>query len=75
MYGAIAGLAELGNEVVLTFIIARLRWISDRMEPQSLIATCVKNTDKTAAGHIRDILQKSFSPVFKLARNLPDINY
>lgn len=72
LYGAIAGLAELGSEVIKVFIVPRLKFISDRIEPH-LNGTGASNTDKIAAGHIRAILQKSCAPVLKTARDSPDV--
>lgn len=72
LYGAIAGLAELGSEVIKVFIVPRLKFISDRIEPH-LIGTGASNTDKLAAGNIRAMLQKSCAPVLKTVRNPPDI--
>lgn len=72
MYGAISGLAELGSEVIKVFIVPRLKFISDRIEPH-LIGTGASNTDKIAAGHIRAMLQKLCAPVLKTIRNPPDV--
>lgn len=72
LYGAIAGLSELGTEVIKVFIVPRLKFISDRIEPQ-LQGSTISNTDKIAAGHIRAMLQKSCAPVLKTLRNQPDI--
>ncbi|XP_070136202.1 transcription initiation factor TFIID subunit 6 isoform X2 [Drosophila bipectinata] len=71
LYGSIAGLAELGGEVTKVFIIPRLKFISERIEPH-LLGTSLSNTDKTAAGHIRAMLQKCCPPVLKQMRNPPD---
>lgn len=71
LYGAIGGLAELGSEVIKVFIVPRLKFISDRIEPH-LQGTGASNTDKIAAGHIRSMLQKSCAPVLKTIRNPPD---
>lgn len=72
LYGALAGLSELGSEVIKVFIIPRIKFISERIEPH-LHGIMVSNTDKIAAGHIRSILQKSCAPVIKTIRNPPDI--
>ncbi|GAB0088830.1 Transcription initiation factor TFIID subunit 6 [Sergentomyia squamirostris] len=72
LYGAIAGLSELGSEVIKVFIIPRLKFISERIE-QHLQGANISNTDKIAAGHIRAMLQKVSAPVLKTMRNLPDI--
>lgn len=72
LYGAIAGLAELGGEVIKVFIVPRLKFISDRIEVH-LHGTAASNTEKIAAGHIRAMLQKSCAPVLKSLRNTPDV--
>lgn len=72
LYGAVAGMSELGTEVIKVFIVPRLKFISDRIEPQ-LQGSTISNTDKIAAGHIRAMLQKSCAPVLKTLRNSPDI--
>lgn len=72
LYGAIAGLGELGSEVIKVFIVPRLKFISDRIEPH-LNGTSASNTDKIAAGHIRAMLQKLCAPVLKTIRNPPDV--
>ncbi|XP_034480885.1 transcription initiation factor TFIID subunit 6 isoform X2 [Drosophila innubila] len=72
LYGSIAGLAELGGEVIKVFIIPRLKFISERIEPH-LLGTSMSNTDKTAAGHIRAMLQKCCPPILKQMRSAPDI--
>lgn len=78
LYGAVAGLSELGTEVIKVFIVPRLRFVSDRIEPQLLGGTggndkSISNTDKIAAGHIRAMLQKTCAPVLKTTRNAPDL--
>lgn len=72
LYGAIAGLSELGSEVIKVFIIPRLKFISDRIE-SNLQGNSLSNTDKIAAGHIRAMLQKACAPVVKTIRNTPDV--
>ncbi|XP_067647445.1 transcription initiation factor TFIID subunit 6 isoform X2 [Eurosta solidaginis] len=72
LYGAIAGLTEMGAEVVKVFIIPRLKFISERIEPLLLGNQMQSNTDKTAAGHIRAMLQKCCPPVLKQIRRPPD---
>lgn len=71
LYGAITGLSELGSEVVKVFVIPRLKFISERIELH--LQGNMSNTDKIAAGHIRNSLQKSCAPVLKSMRPLPDI--
>lgn len=71
LYGAIEGLSELGAEVIKVFVIPRLKFISERIEPH-LQGANMSNTDKIAAGHIRNLLQKSCAPLLKAMRSPPD---
>ena len=62
-YGAIAGLQELGPEVVKVFILPHVAAISRRIdaatEPSSLMAaTAQGNIEKIAANHIRNLIVK-----------------
>lgn len=71
-YGAIAGLVELGTEVIKVFIVPRLKFISDRIEPH-LQGSSASNVDKLASGHIRALLQKHCAAILKTIRNGPDL--
>ncbi|XP_053671997.1 transcription initiation factor TFIID subunit 6 [Anopheles nili] len=74
MYGALQGLSELGTEVIKVFIIPRLKFISERVEPLLQGTTSnISNTDKIAAGHIRAMLQKNVPAILKSLRNPPDL--
>lgn len=74
LYGAVAGLSEIGGEVIKVFIVPRLKSISDRIELHLHGATTsISNTDQKAAGHIRAMLQKACAPVLKSMRSLPDV--
>uniref|UniRef100_A0A182LZB0 Transcription initiation factor TFIID subunit 6 n=1 Tax=Anopheles culicifacies TaxID=139723 RepID=A0A182LZB0_9DIPT len=74
MYGALQGLSELGTEVTKVFIIPRLKFISERVEPLLQgITSNISNTDKIAAGHIRSMLLKGVPPILKTLRNPPDL--
>lgn len=72
LYGALTGLSELGPEVIKVFIIPQLKFISDRLEIH-FQSSAQSNTDKTAAGHIRAMLQKVCAPILKQMRSPPDI--
>ncbi|XP_040566095.1 transcription initiation factor TFIID subunit 6 [Lepeophtheirus salmonis] len=72
-YGAIAGLQELGPEVIKVFIIPYLKQISkqiDRAQDSNLGSS---NVEKTASTHIRNSIVKFTSPVLKTIRPLPDL--
>lgn len=63
-YGAVAGLGELGTEVVKTFLIPRVKYVSDRMKA-TMEGLVVNNADKIAADNIKKALSKYLSPVLK----------
>lgn len=71
LYGSLAGLSELGTEVIKVFIIPRLKFIVDRIESDLMSVNA--STDKTAAGYIRTLLQKVCPPVLKTIRSPPDV--
>uniref|UniRef100_A0A182QAX3 Transcription initiation factor TFIID subunit 6 n=1 Tax=Anopheles farauti TaxID=69004 RepID=A0A182QAX3_9DIPT len=73
MYGALEGLSELGTEVIKVFIIPRLKFISERVEPLLQGTSTISNTDKIAAGHIRSMLLKGVPAILKTLRNPPDL--
>ncbi|KAK7071035.1 Transcription initiation factor TFIID subunit 6 [Halocaridina rubra] len=69
VYGAVAGLSELGSEVAKVFVLPKLRALSDKIEQ------CMEGTnayDKNAAAHIKGLLLKTVAPVLKTLRNPPD---
>lgn len=63
-YGAVAGLGELGAEVVRTFLVPRVKYVSDRMKA-TMEGLVVNNADKIAADNIKKALSKYLSPVLK----------
>lgn len=70
VYGAIAGLSELGPEVTKVFVLPKLRALSDKIEQ------CMEGTnayDKNAAAHIKGLLLKTVAPVLKTLRSPPDV--
>ncbi|XP_047498027.1 transcription initiation factor TFIID subunit 6-like isoform X1 [Penaeus chinensis] len=69
VYGAVAGLSELGPEVTKVFVLPKLRALSDKIEQ------CMEGMnayDKNAASHIKGLLLKTVAPVLKTLRNPPD---
>ncbi|XP_043284021.1 transcription initiation factor TFIID subunit 6-like isoform X2 [Venturia canescens] len=71
LYGAIAGLCELGPEVIKALVIPKIKIISERMEG-SIEGATLSNADKNAAGHIKNLLLKSVAPVIRTIRSPPD---
>lgn len=63
-YGAVAGLGELGTEVVKTFLIPRVKYVSDRMKA-TMEGLVVNNADKIASENIKRALSKYLAPVLK----------
>ncbi|XP_050734254.1 transcription initiation factor TFIID subunit 6-like [Eriocheir sinensis] len=69
VYGAVAGLSELGPEVTKVFVMPKLKALSDKIEQ------CMEGMnayDKNAASHIKGLLLKTVAPVLKTLRNPPD---
>lgn len=71
MYGVIAGLCELGTDVIRMFIVPRLKFISDRIEAL-LQDSSIITADRIAADRIRTRLRDKCSPVLKIIRISPD---
>lgn len=72
-YGAIAGLQELGPEVIKVFILPHISSLAQKID----IALDTNNmasssVEKIAAQNIRQLLVKSVSPVLKSLREPPD---
>ena len=51
----LAGLSELGTEVVKVFVLPRVKQVADRIE-SSIEGPVLSNIDKIAAGHIKHLL-------------------
>lgn len=72
LYGAIAGLGELGTEVIKVFIVPRLKFIASRIDPL-LNGANSSNVDKIAADHIKNILYRICAPAIMSLRSQPDV--
>jgi transcription initiation factor TFIID subunit 6 len=76
-YGAIAGLQELGPEVIKVFILPHVKAISQRIDvatdPALMASSTMGNIEKIAANHIRNLIVKSVSPIIKTTRAPPDV--
>ncbi|XP_050309389.1 transcription initiation factor TFIID subunit 6-like [Anthonomus grandis grandis] len=72
LYGALQGLSELGTEVVRIFILPRIKIIGARLESHLDQIGMVSNADRTAAGHIKQLLIKVMTPIIKTLRGPPD---
>jgi transcription initiation factor TFIID subunit 6 len=74
-YGAIAGLQELGPEVIKVFILPHIHGISSRIEqandPNNTMSAN-PNIEKIAATHIRNLVIKSVAPVMRSVRSPND---
>ncbi|XP_078613036.1 transcription initiation factor TFIID subunit 6-like isoform X1 [Branchiostoma floridae x Branchiostoma japonicum] len=70
-YGALAGLAEMGHDVVKSLLIPKLKEEGEKVK--TLMEGPVHNSvDKTAAEHIRALLLKHCAPVLAKIRPGPD---
>lgn len=72
-YGAIAGLQELGPEVIKVFILPNISILAEKidaaLDPNN---TSASKVEQNAATNIRNLLVKSVSPVLKSMRDPPD---
>ncbi|XP_066147528.1 transcription initiation factor TFIID subunit 6 [Euwallacea fornicatus] len=71
LYGALQGLSELGPEVTRIFVLPKIKNIGARIESH-LEGNLISNSDRTASGHIKQLLIKIVAPVVKSVRNPPD---
>uniref|UniRef100_A0AAY4EGK7 Transcription initiation factor TFIID subunit 6 n=1 Tax=Denticeps clupeoides TaxID=299321 RepID=A0AAY4EGK7_9TELE len=71
-YGCIAGLAELGPDVIKTLIIARLSVEGARIKAV-MEGPVVSNIDKIGAEHVQSLLLKHCASVIAKTRPLPDV--
>ncbi|XP_062469066.1 transcription initiation factor TFIID subunit 6 [Pezoporus occidentalis] len=70
-YGSIAGLAELGHDVIKTLILPRLQVEGERLR-SILEGPVVSNIDKIGADHVQTLLLKHCAPVLAKLRPPPD---
>uniref|UniRef100_A0A8C5PDX9 Transcription initiation factor TFIID subunit 6 n=1 Tax=Leptobrachium leishanense TaxID=445787 RepID=A0A8C5PDX9_9ANUR len=70
-YGSIAGLAELGPDVVKTLIVPRLTVEGERLRAV-LEGPVITNIDKIGADHVQSLLLKHCAPVLVKLRSPPD---
>ncbi|XP_064794259.1 LOW QUALITY PROTEIN: transcription initiation factor TFIID subunit 6-like [Oncorhynchus masou masou] len=70
-YGCIAGLSELGPDVIKTLILPRLTVEGARIKAVS-DGPVVSNIDKIGADHVQSLLLKHCASVIAKARPLPD---
>lgn len=70
-YGCIAGLAELGHDVIKTLIIPRLQVEGSRVKAVNE-GPIVGNIDKIGADHVQSLLLKHCAPVLAKLRSPPD---
>ncbi|KAG5275285.1 hypothetical protein AALO_G00145710 [Alosa alosa] len=71
-YGAIAGLSELGPDVIKTLILPRLSMEGARIKAV-MEGPVVSNIDKIGADHVQSLLLKHCASVIAKTRPLPDI--
>ncbi|ELK29512.1 Transcription initiation factor TFIID subunit 6 [Myotis davidii] len=70
-YGSIAGLAELGHDVIKTLILPRLQQEGDRFR-SVLDGPVLSNIDRIGADHVQSLLLKHCAPVLAKLRPPPD---
>ncbi|XP_064638740.1 transcription initiation factor TFIID subunit 6-like [Lineus longissimus] len=69
-YGAIGGLAELGTEVMKTFILPYIKHEGERIK-LVMDSPVLNNADKIASEHVRQLLVNKLTPVLKGMINAP----
>lgn len=67
-YGAVAGLGELGSEVIKSFLIPHVSILGEHLK-QAIDALVLNNVDKIAADNIKKMLTKYIPPVLKVQRS------
>nr|XP_015107601.1 transcription initiation factor TFIID subunit 6 isoform X2 [Vicugna pacos] len=70
-YGSIAGLAELGHDVIKTLILPRLQQEGERIRGV-LDGPVLSNIDRIGADHVQSLLLKHCAPVLAKLRPPPD---
>uniref|UniRef100_A0A2K6LG36 Transcription initiation factor TFIID subunit 6 n=1 Tax=Rhinopithecus bieti TaxID=61621 RepID=A0A2K6LG36_RHIBE len=70
-YGSIAGLAELGHDVIKTLILPRLQQEGERIR-SVLDGPVLSNIDRIGADHVQSLLLKHCAPVLAKLRPPPD---
>ncbi|KAM8985939.1 transcription initiation factor TFIID subunit 6 [Ara ararauna] len=71
-YGSIAGLAELGHDVIKTLILPRLQVEGERLRT-ILEGPVLSTIDKIGADHVQSLLLKHCAPVLAKLRPPPDL--
>ncbi|XP_063786998.1 transcription initiation factor TFIID subunit 6 [Pseudophryne corroboree] len=71
-YGSIAGLAELGPDVIKTVIVPHLSVEGERLRA-ILEGPVISNIDKIGADHVQSLLLKHTAPVLVKQRSAPDV--
>lgn len=71
LYGAFAGLAELGPEVIKVIIMPKLKPLSERIKSVR-DSSLSSNFDKIAAEHLKSLVLKQCGPYLKQVRTGPD---
>merc|ERR1712088_270868 len=71
-YGAIAGLQELGPEVIKVFVLPHIAALAQKIDQALDSGLGVSSVEEIAAKNIRTLLVKSVSPVLKSMREPPD---
>ncbi|XP_021372126.1 transcription initiation factor TFIID subunit 6-like [Mizuhopecten yessoensis] len=67
-YGAVAGLGELGSEVIKSFLLPHVSLLGEHLK-QTVDAMVLNNVDKIAADNIKKMLTKYIPPVLKVHRS------
>ncbi|XP_077987771.1 transcription initiation factor TFIID subunit 6-like [Glandiceps talaboti] len=70
-YGAVAGLSEMGPEVLKSLVLPRIKFFGERIKSASE-GPVLSNVDKIAAEHLRTLILKQCGTYLKQTRKAPD---
>jgi len=72
-YGALAGLSELGPEVIKAFVLPQVKLLGVRLEQLSETPAGLNQADKLAATHLKQLFVRALTPLLKQLRAPPDL--
>ncbi|ESO95221.1 hypothetical protein LOTGIDRAFT_175212 [Lottia gigantea] len=70
-YGAVAGMGELGAEVIKTFLLPNLKLLGERLKT-AIEGPIINNVDKIASDHIKKLLTKYLPSVLKTVHSVSE---
>ncbi|XP_043218392.1 transcription initiation factor TFIID subunit 6-like [Amphibalanus amphitrite] len=71
-YGALAGLSELGPEVIKSFVLPQVKPLGSRLE-RLAEQPVVSPADRLATTHLKQLFARGLTPLLKQLRSSPDV--